>query len=129
MSSKIHIIIFFCFISIAIAVIYFHPPMASPYYPPCIAKKITGYDCAGCGSARACYNLLHGKFVKAADNNILLVALLPVIAIGLIHFFTGRLSLAWKKINKPLLFLWVIVCFWVIRNIPAYPFTILHSDY
>lgn len=119
----------FLLVTLAGAAFMYHtPPGSNRYYPPCIAKKITGYDCAGCGSARACYHLLHGNIAKAADHNILLLLLLPVITVGIIHFFTGRVGNTWNRLNKPIILLVVIVSFWIIRNIPLFPFEILHSD-
>ncbi|MBL0357077.1 MAG: DUF2752 domain-containing protein [Chitinophagaceae bacterium] len=108
--------------------IYMYPPTNNSYYPPCILKKITGFDCAGCGSARACYQLLHGNAGQAANHNVLLLLFLPVMAIGLLHFFTGKMKAAWQRLNKPMIVLCLVVFFWIIRNIPFFPFEWLHSD-
>ncbi len=113
---------------VAAVIIYYHPPGHNKYYPPCIFKKITGLDCAGCGSARACYNLLHGHIAKAANHNILLLLFIPVIIIGILQFFTGKMLIAWQWLNKPMIILWLIIFFWIIRNIPLFPFEWLHSD-
>lgn len=113
---------------IAAVVIYTNPPEHRKYYPPCIFKKFTGFDCAGCGSTRACYHLLHGHILQAANHNILLLLFIPVMFIGLVYNFTGRLAALWQKINKPFIFLMMILLFWVVRNIPFYPWQWLHSD-
>ncbi len=113
---------------IAAVVIYANPPAQTKYYPPCIFKKLTGFDCAGCGSTRACYHLMHGNVLQAANYNSLLMLFIPLIIIGLVHIFTGRFAVLWKKINKPYVFLILILLFWIIRNIPFYPWEWLHSD-
>jgi hypothetical protein len=113
---------------VAAVFIYRYPPAHSQYYPPCIFKKITGFDCAGCGSARATHQLLHGNITAAADFNILLLLLLPILSVGLIYFFTARLQKLWEYLNRPLLLLVVILAFWLIRNIPWAPIEWLHSD-
>ena len=128
MSRRFSGLLFLIISTAAVVFIYFNPPVNNKYYPPCIMKKLTGYDCAGCGSARACYQLLHGNILKAADHNILLVLLLPVITTGIIFFFTGRFATTWRKINRPAFFLLLIACFWILRNIPYAPFIWLHSD-
>ena len=51
---------------------------------------MTGYDCAGCGSTRACYHLLHGNMKQAANHNSLLLLLMPVMAIGLAPYFLWK---------------------------------------
>lgn len=113
---------------VAAVFIYRHPPHQSNYYPPCIFKKITGFDCAGCGSARATHHLLHGRVHAAADHNLLLLFLLPVLLIGLVYFFFGRLQKTWLFFNRPLLLLVLILLFWFVRNIPVWPISWLHSD-
>ena len=42
---------------VAAVIIYGHPPGNNKWYPPCIFKKITSFDCPGCGSTRACYHV------------------------------------------------------------------------
>ena len=128
MYKKVFVITLCIAVIAGVLFIYSHSPLESKYYPPCIFKKLTGFDCAGCGSARACYQLLHGNIKSAIDNNILLILMLPVIFVGLINFFLGKMKSVWDKLSRPKIFLAVILLFWVVRNIPVYPFTLLHSD-
>lgn len=128
MAKKYILLVLITVAFLAAVLIYQHPPAQSRYYPPCIFKKLTGFDCAGCGSARATHQLLHGRIIAAADHNILLLALLPVLAIGILHFFTGKVKNTWHFFNRPLLLLLFILLFWVVRNIPWAPITWLHSD-
>ena len=113
---------------VAAVIIYGHPPGNNKWYPPCIFKKITSFDCPGCGSTRACYHLVHGNILQAANHNLMLVAFIQVMLIGFINFFTGKLAKAWQKLNRPFIILCIILFFWLARNIPLFPFEWLHSD-
>jgi hypothetical protein len=108
--------------------LYYHPPANYAWYPPCVFKKFTGLDCPGCGSTRACYHLLHGHMLQAANHNILLLFFIPVILIGLLQYFTGKGKRLWLRMNKPSLILGSTLIFWMLRNIPLFPFEWLHSD-
>jgi len=125
---KITTIFFVTAAILAAVTIYHHPPGQNPYYPPCFFKKWTGYDCAGCGSTRACFQLMHGNIRQAADHNIMLLLFIPVMAIGLLNAFGKKMQVAWQYLNKPLIVLCFILLFWIIRNIPFPAFMWLHSD-
>ena len=109
-------------------IVHFYPPHTNPYYPKCIFKKVTDLECPGCGSARSIYSVVHGDVIKAADHNILLLILIPVLVIGTIASFTNHLHPLWQKLNKPRVYLILVLVFWIARNINYYPFTVLHSD-
>jgi hypothetical protein len=126
--KKTGLIVFITAAIVAAVLIYPNPPGHNRWYPPCVFKKFTGFDCPGCGSTRACYQLLHGNIAPAADHNILMLAFLPLVFIGFTSFFTGRLQQVWNKLNNPKIILWIIVIFWMLRNIPFFPFEWLHSD-
>ncbi len=123
------IIILFSLIGVsAIGMLYFFDPMQYSFYPACVFKLVTGFDCPGCGSTRALHALLHGDIFKAANSNILLLVFFPVIIVGLLNLYTQKSAMVWKMFNKPFFFLLVICAFWVVRNINLYPFTYLHSS-
>ncbi|HEY9003309.1 MAG TPA: DUF2752 domain-containing protein [Mucilaginibacter sp.] len=119
----------------ALAVIYYNfNPAEYSFFPKCPFHTLTGYDCPGCGSQRAIYKLLHGDIIGAARENLLLVLSLPFLAI---HFFFKIKSvildkdLRWKVIYHPLtpkIVGALAVIFWIIRNIPGYPFNYLLSN-
>jgi hypothetical protein len=44
---------------------------ALPHVPLCFYHAITGSDCPGCGTTRAVFAILHGRFAAAADFNLL----------------------------------------------------------
>ena len=117
---------------IAIATLYNFNPETT-LYPPCFFKKFTGFQCPGCGAARACYHLLHGNFLHAVSYNALLIFFLPIIFIDLLArlFATEKM----KKLKaipsyfRPIPVLFVVIVFWVVRNVPISPFTLLSSDH
>jgi hypothetical protein len=116
-----------------ILVFLFNPE--STFYPPCFFKKFTSLQCPGCGSARACYHLMHGNFLTAIDYNLLLAAFLPFIVVDgfsrLFDFNAGKGSKleVIRNFMKPKFVLVIVIVFWVVRNLPFYPFTLLSSDH
>lgn len=122
------------FVIIAFAAImtyyYFEDPAVQPY-PPCPFYFITGLYCPGCGSSRALHQLLHGNFLKALDYNPLMVISIPFV----IYLFLSQyqIELFGRRVARRVLFnktfytllLIIIFVYWVIRNIPCYPFTVL----
>ncbi len=99
--------------------------------PPCIFYKLTGLYCPGCGSGRATVALLHGDIVKAFGHNMLYVLLLPIIAYYVIKEYAAYVLdkdiLPFFEVNLPIAITLtvVILVFWILRNIPVYPFTLL----
>ena len=89
------------------------------YMPKCILHEWTGLHCPGCGGTRAVHTLLHDHPIKAMRYNVLL--------------FPGAICalLIWKypklQYNKTFAFsiAIVFVLFFILRNIPCYPFTLL----
>lgn len=52
-----------------LAVLFVFDPMTAGFYPRCPSKVLTGYDCPGCGTLRACHAILHGDIVAAWGFN------------------------------------------------------------
>jgi hypothetical protein len=114
----------------AAAILYMGDPAISPIFPPCPFHWLTGLWCPGCGSARALNAILHGSVAYALDLNPLLVLSLPFLAYAAV----SRVLTALRGWGLPRVFTgavwgWLVLCavvvFWVARNIPYYPFTIL----
>jgi len=114
--------------AIAIFLFFFNP--ASPsnqWFPKCPFRMVTGWQCPGCGSTRACYQLLHFHPIAAFKLNPLMVMTLPFIVYGFLGFtksaITGQPQ---RRIFIPPIYLWawlvVLIFFWVFRNTPWYPF-------
>lgn len=122
-------------IAILAIVYYRYDPSKYGLFPKCPFYSLTGYNCPGCGSQRAIYNLLHGNFKQAASYNLLLVLSLPLLAV---HFFCKlksviqqkdiRLKLLYNPLTPKIIFV-VVVIFWIARNIPAAPFSYLAANH
>jgi len=96
----------------------------------CPLYSTTGVYCPGCGSQRSLHHLLHFDFLKAAKNNLLLlVGILGATyhyGIPIINTYLNKnLKSVFNKNKNLLLVLMFVILFWVLRNIPHYPFTLL----
>ncbi len=100
-------------------------------FPKCPFYTITGFYCPGCGSQRAISALLHGDVAAAAGMNILLLVFLPFLVyaavVSVVNSFRKK-QLRQSIFYSPLfvkISLCLVLIFWVLRNIPQYPFTLL----
>lgn len=102
-------------------VLYLFNPAEHSFYPFCVLYWSTGLRCAGCGSLRALYSLLHGDLAAAFGFNPLLIISLP-----LWMCLAGRAALRSLGVSlKPLrirgwwLFagLGILVVYTVLRNV------------
>jgi hypothetical protein len=104
----------------------FLDPAKSNFYPPCPFHAITGLYCPGCGSLRAIHQLLYGNPVAAFWLNPLMILSLPFLVGALIY---NAVKPSAPGAYIPAFWIWaillIIVLFWVLRNIPVYPFTLL----
>lgn len=110
--------------------LYFHNPYTSIPLP-CAFYMMTGYYCPGCGSGRASYYLLHGRFHQAFIHNRLMIILLPFLGLYSVvaayqWIMTGEIA-----VNRHIparflrIILIILILYAVIRNIPLYPFNAL----
>lgn len=108
---------------------YFEPTKAG-FFPVCPMFAFTGFACPGCGLTRGFHALFHGDIAAAMGFN----ALIPLF-VGIFGFlFATMLYVALRgkpfprwSISLPALwgFLFLLIGFGIVRNIPAYPFTLL----
>ena len=114
-----------------LAVLFFIlDPAKHDLFPRCLFNSITGYYCPGCGSQRAVHSLLHLDFAGVVSYNFLFLPAALLIFYHYLHpvlnrFFGWKLPNVFYFRNTPLIILGVIMLFWILRNIPFYPFTIL----
>lgn len=111
----------------ALVYLWLFNPASSGLYPPCPFRALTGLNCPGCGTLRGLHQLLHGHPLAALDLNPLMILALPF----MIYIFLSYALVAVRGRGLPRVFippaliwamLWVILGFWVLRNLPFYPF-------
>jgi len=114
-----------------IAFFYFSiDPNEVDFMLKCPLYRTTGVYCPGCGSQRAIHHLLHFDLIKAAHNNmLLLLGLLSAVYHYSIQFinkyFNKNLKSIFDTKKNLLIALLIDTLFWLLRNIPYYPFTLL----
>src|ERR1700720_1754177 len=114
--------------SLTLFLFFFNPASpANQFFPKCPFRLVTGLQCPGCGSTRACYQLIHLHPIAAFKLNPLMVMTLPFIIYGLLGFtrsaVTGK---PYWRVFISSAYLWALVAllisFSVFRNTPWYPF-------
>jgi hypothetical protein len=111
--------------AMAVVVLFALKPSELWFLPACQFNRLTGLHCPGCGLTRATHHLLHGRVLTALHSNALFTLALGCTAvIGLWRWLRPASVPSWK----PAYTWWLLVLiavFGVVRNIPAYPFTLL----
>jgi len=105
-------------------------PSTQGFFPLCPFKALTGFACPGCGMTRSFHQLLNGNVTAALDYNVMIAFWLPLfLYLGISLFLFGVRGKGLPQIVPPTALVWVfavtISLFWVIRNIPVYPFSVL----
>jgi len=112
------------------AVVAYFDPTQVKIFPVCPLYEFTGFACPGCGLTRGFHALFHGDLVTALDFN----ALIPIWVVIFVYVWVSLLMLSIRGRGLPMWathpkFLWTflitLVTFGLLRNIPAYPFTVL----
>jgi hypothetical protein len=118
-------------LGIGIAFLYlFINPKDVSFFPKCPLYLTTGIYCPGCGSQRAIHHLLNFNFLGVIQQNMLFVFGLIFLSY---HFTINILNSVFNKnyynylnhTKTPLIILAIVLLFWIIRNIPMYPFNLL----
>lgn len=100
------------------------------YFPSCPFHTLTGLNCPGCGTLRGLHQLTHGHLITALNHNALMVLSLPFFGYTFVSYalvvVRGRgLPEAFVRPVYIKALFWVVIGFWVLRNIPVYPLTLL----
>lgn len=115
---------------VGVAAVWYFEPATSGIFPACPLYTMTGFACPGCGMTRGFHALFHGDILTALDYN----ALIPLMAIFLGYWFLSLVFTAVRgrgfgfgKMSAGLVgtTFFLLLLFGILRNIPAYPFTIL----
>lgn len=102
---------------------------------PCPFLLITGLDCPFCGGSRMIGALLTGDLAEALDYNAFaLLVVVPLVAVVLVAMGRRELGLArrhWRagRAGRVLgsVLVTTTVAWWVARNLPWEPFTLLRA--
>ena len=113
-----------------LTVVYLFDPRNPGLYPVCPFFGLTGCYCPGCGTLRAFHQLLHGNIAAAFGYNPYSMLALPAIGYSLVASGLRAYHLpAPPRINLSHHWIWAllaaILAFWLLRNLPLAPFTIL----
>jgi len=118
-------------LAIGLAFLYFFiNPSTVDFLPKCPLYVATGIYCPGCGSQRATHNLLNFNFVGVLQQNALYILGIILISYhysikGANHFYKKNYYNYIYHPRLPIVILIIILIFWILRNIPHYPFTLL----
>lgn len=103
-----------------IAIYYFFNP-EEHIFPQCLFYRLTGWQCAGCGSQRMIHALLHGDIVAAWHYNAMILLASPILISMLVaNLFKHKIPRFHKFIYSPWV-VWTLVgsimVWWILRNI------------
>ena len=116
--------------AVGVAAVWYFEPATSGIFPACPLYAMTGFACPGCGMTRGFHALFHGDIVTALDYN----ALIPLVSIFFGYWFLSLVFTAVRgrgfgfgKMSAGLVgtTFFLLLLFGIVRNIPAYPFTVL----
>lgn len=96
--------------------------------PACPFYALTGIWCPGCGSTRCLHALVHLDLPQAmAMNPLLVLSIIPMLVMALhgAGLWPDRLQVVVRLFARPMLWMVGIICFWITRNLPWYPFNLL----
>jgi hypothetical protein len=103
-----------------LTLVYLFDPSSAGFFPPCIFRMITGFECPGCGSTRGLHALLHGDVVTAWNFNPLMFVVVPLIALFAAWEGLRFAGVKMRPLNPPTWSIWMLVVvavvFAIVRN-------------
>ena len=109
------------------AYLFVFEPGKTGFFPVCLFRFLTGYQCPGCGSTRAMHQLLHGHVVAAFELNPFFLVAIPFLLYALIRYsvivMRGGVP-SHNRLPAPYIYalFFVVLSFWIFRNTSFYPF-------
>ncbi len=129
--SKIYKVTFILLFFGSLVLIYFLFNPSENFFIPCPFYYVTGLYCPGCGSQRAMHLLLHGDILGAFRFNPLMVLTVPILIYGIgvilanwVFNTNYRFMLFYSKFFI-YGFFGLAILYWIVRNLPFYPFNLL----
>ena len=101
------------------------------FFPKCMFFWATGLHCPGCGCQRALHHLFNGRFLLALQCNAMVMIALPwltweavrsslvFLELPVPDFMVARRRLSGRQAMSIAI---AVTAFWVLRNIPFWPF-------
>jgi predicted membrane protein len=116
---------------LTVPAVYFFFDARKGLFPQCPFYFVTGFHCPGCGSQRALSALLHGDILQSLNYNLLMVFSLPLViysaTVAVVNGFRNE-KIVQRFFYSPMfvkVVLAVVIIFFIARNIPVYPFSLL----
>jgi hypothetical protein len=106
----------------------FDPNSVGNRFPKCVFFSLTGLWCPGCGMTRAVHALAHADFARAFSMNPLMMTLLAISPVPLSWHWGWRPRAfvpVMRVLAEPKVWLVLLPGFWIARNLPWWPFTLL----
>ncbi|MBF8150537.1 DUF2752 domain-containing protein [Winogradskyella sp. F6397] len=107
---------------------FFIDPSATAFFPKCPFLSFTGIYCPGCGSQRAIHHILQGQIITGIRHNYMFLLVTVVLGYQAVIFVITKFGtktynnlLHKSKMTNTILVL--VILFWILRNIPYFPFT------
>jgi len=101
------------------------------FFPKCMFFAATGLHCPGCGCQRALHHLFNGHLLLALHYNAMVLMALPWLmwssALASLKFLelpTPNVMVPRRRMNARLVtfIATAVIGFWLLRNIPCWPF-------
>lgn len=97
-------------------------------FPKCPFYTITNLHCPGCGSQRAMHDIIHLRIGQALKHNVAIIVIVILLLSKVYAFLSKRyFKKYYYNLSHKSYFTYAIVvivfAYWILRNLPYYPFT------